>query len=625
MLAAHRPLLPFVLLLATCAMQAQTSTESVVYTFCEDCSACPPDQSCTDGAAPMGNLVQGPDGYLYGATFGGGAAGGGTIFTTAGVYDDQLYSFSLGSSGFNPFAGLILASDGNFYGTTEADGNYNSLGEDCTNNPGYCGSVFRITPSGQFTVLHDFGATEGSTDGYGPEAGLIQGSDGNLYGASQIIVSPFGYYTNIFKISLDGTFSNFAQIDAGLDYSSGYGSMSLLQASDGNFYIPASYGTSPNGAIYKITPTGAVSILYTFTGGSNGVGPAGSLIEGSDGGLYGVTDTGGTADTGTVFKVTLDGQQTVLSSFCDNTQSSCNEGYDPTGLLLASDGNFYGTTIGGGLDSDCYDGSSGLDNGGCGGVFEVTPVGTLTSLYNFTGTGDGSIPSSGLIQGQNGNFYGVTSGISSSPATYEYGNVYEIVPASPMAAPVQISLSKTSITLGSPVTATLAVSNAFSTTMQQCYGFSTLNGTTTALGKLPGKLAKGIYGASIPFTPTVAGNYSFAVTCGGTESGFATLKVTANSTKTTLTASPNPVTPPASVTLTATVTRTTGSGTPTGTVKFTVATTVLGSAKLNSSGIATLAASSSGITAGTYPVVAAYSGDSEDVGSASTAVDVTVK
>jgi len=162
--------------------------------------------------------------------------------------------------------------------------------------------------------------------------------------------------------------------------------------------------------------------------------------------------------------------------------------------------------------------------------------------------------------------------------------------------------------------------------MQQCYAYQTSKGIVTPLGKVPGTYNSStkLYTFSTSFTPATAGIYNYAVTCGGVESGFATLTV-GDTTQTTLTAAPNPVTPPANDTLTATVTRTTSSGTPTGSVTFSVGTTVLGKSTLNGSGVATLAASSSGVAAGTYPVVATYSGDANDISSASAALNVTVQ
>jgi uncharacterized repeat protein (TIGR03803 family) len=210
-----------------------------------------------------------------------------------------LYSFAGGSSdGAGPEAGLILGSDGNFYGTTEFGG---ASGD---------GTVFQITPSGTETVLYSFAG--GSSDGEGPEAGLIQGSDGNFYGTT------IGGGTNndgtVFKLTPSGTetvLHFFAGGDDGVGPRAG-----LIQGSDGNFYGTTYQGGSSNGiyqggssnlgTVFQITPSGTETVLYPFAGGSSdGAYPTASLIQGSDGNLYGTTAQGGTSDHGTVFKLTL--------------------------------------------------------------------------------------------------------------------------------------------------------------------------------------------------------------------------------------------------------------------------------------------------------------------------------
>jgi hypothetical protein len=221
--------------------------------------------------------------------------------------------------------------------------------------------------------------------------------------------------------------------------------------------------------------------------------------------------------------------------------------------------------------------------------------------------------------GSDGNAYGNNSS--------ETGNLFRLAITPLLPAPVQVSLSPAAAVLGAPVTASLAVNNAFSLTMQQCYAFVTNSGVVTALGKVPGSYnsATQLYTASVTVTPAETGTYRYAVTCGGVESGSATLTVDGHPTKTTLTASPATVDPPGNVSLAATVTRTDGSTVPTGTVAFYYQTVLLGSAKLNGSGVATLAASSQGVAPGTYAVTAKYTGDTVDAGSTSAAVSVAVE
>ena len=204
----------------------------------------------------------------------------------------------------------------------------------------------------------------------------------------------------------------------------------LFQASDGNFYgTTASGGFHGFGSVFKVTPSGTLTGLYSFCSlskCSDGDAPYAWLVQGSDGNLYGTTPYGGTNNGGTAFKITLSGTLTTLYSFC--TQSKCSDGADVyAGLVLASDGNFYGTTAYGGANDDC----SAVNAPGCGTVFKITPDGSLTTLYSFCsqpGCADGQYPYNGVIQARDGNFYGVTTsaGGNCSP---NCGTVFKITPA----------------------------------------------------------------------------------------------------------------------------------------------------------------------------------------------------
>jgi uncharacterized repeat protein (TIGR03803 family) len=184
------------------------------------------------------------------------------------------------------------------------------------------------------------------------------------------------------------TLYSFAGSDDG-----GYPVAGLVQGSDGNFYGPTSAGGGHNlGTVFKITPSGTLTTLYSFAG-SDGEFPFAGLVQGSDGNFYGTTEQGGANDQGTVFKITPSGTLTTLYSFAGS------DGAEPfAGLVQGSDGNFYGTTQLGGL---------GPCTGGCGTVFKITPSGALTTLYSFAGS-DGANPDAGLVQGSDGNFYGTT-------------------------------------------------------------------------------------------------------------------------------------------------------------------------------------------------------------------------
>jgi uncharacterized repeat protein (TIGR03803 family) len=333
----------------------------------------------SDGQRPNASLIQGSDGTFYGTTDLGGANGAGTVFsiTSAGT-ETVLYSFAGGSrDGASPAAGLTQGSDGNFYGTTNAGG------------AGGFGTVFKITPSGTETVLHSFTA---NSDGAEPEASLIQGSDGTFYGTTDI-GGTSGDGT-VFSITSAGT-ETVLHPFAGSSSDGSRPTAGLIQGSDGNFYgTTDAGGVNADGTVFRITPSGTETVLYSFAGGSSdGSHPEGGLIQGSDGNFYGTTDAGGANGDGTVFKITPSGTETLLYSFAGGN----SDGSNPTaGLIQGSDGNLYGTTFLGGAN-------------GHGTVFKITLSGTETVLHSFAGGfSDGESPEAGLTQGSDGNLYGTT-------------------------------------------------------------------------------------------------------------------------------------------------------------------------------------------------------------------------
>lgn len=257
-------------------------------------------------------------------------------------------------------------------------------------------------------------------------------------------------------------------------------------------------------------------------------------------------------------------------------------------------------------------------------MLRLTSTGTFATLYAFAGGNDGTSPWAPLVQGSDGNFYGVTG---RGGGGNNYGTLYALSFSPALAAPVQLSLSESQIALGSSTTLTWKVLNAFSTTMQQCSAF-VQGGSSQAgawSGKQSGTLANHVYSGSSVLTPAAIGIYTYALSCGGHESGFATLTVTAalkTATTTSLTVSRNPLTVGESATLQATVTA--AGGTPSGTVNFSADGVGLGSASLNGSGVASVTASSRGVRPGSYPVIATYQGSSSFAGSTSAAVTAVV-
>ncbi len=339
------------------------------------------------------------------------------VFTTLANFD--------GANGANPGnMAFVLGTDGNFYGTTEAGGIYDS---ECVS--GSCGTVFRITREGALTTLYSFCAQPGCLDGSFPIAGLVQGSDGNFYGTTELGgTGSWAAYGTVFKISREGALTTLYSFCSQRNCVDGLMPVSpLLQGTDGNFYgttVGGGAGNCPDmgcGTVFKITSSGALTTLYGFHG-ADGTEPDGGLVQGRDGNFYGTTHWGGSSahPWGTVFKISPAGALTTLYSFC--SQPNCTDGDQPlAGLVQASDGNFYGTTAHGGASGDH------------GTVFKITPAGELTSLYSFCSQPncrDGDLPVAGLVQASDGNFYGTTySGGSNSNCSNGCGTVFKITPA----------------------------------------------------------------------------------------------------------------------------------------------------------------------------------------------------
>jgi uncharacterized repeat protein (TIGR03803 family) len=312
----------------------------------------------------------------------------------ASFTESTLYSFAGGSDGVMPRGGLIQGLDGNLYGTTLDGG---TAGD---------GTIYSITPDGIETVLHSFGV---GGDGAQPLGALIQASDGNFYGTSHgggpngagtvFETTPAGVETVLYSFAYPGTdvFNPTSR---------------LLQASDGNFYGTGNNGGSNSlGAIFKVTPAGVETVLYSFGATMNdGMYPASGLIQGSDGNFYGTTSGGGVAGNGTLFNVTAAGVETVLYSF----GVSGADASSPAGELIADgEGHFYGVSEGGGSD-------------GGGTVFVVTPAGVESVIYSFGGTpSDGTSPASALLLGGDGNFYGTTL----AGGTSNLGTIFVVTPA----------------------------------------------------------------------------------------------------------------------------------------------------------------------------------------------------
>ena len=305
---------------------------------------------------------------------------GGAASAAAQTQLEVLHRFGGGNPPYDPRAGLIEGTDGNFYGTTWVGG------------PGGNGTVFRITPSGEVTILHAFGPTDRGL----PSARLLQASDGNFYGTTA---------DSIFRVQADGTFT---VLGAGGPIKSPAGSSSLVQAGDGNLYgvgVTTAVTEQTRLAIFRLTLTGQVSIVYQCAYACDGI--THGFTVGADGALYGTTtgsDTGG----GTAFRVTTAGVFQTLHDFFRTSGLS-----QPSALSLGSDGNFYGTTYWG-RDSNP------------GTIFRMTPAGSVTVLYSFTQTPH---PSLGVIQARDGDLYGVLTDSDDCGGIFRYttAGAYSVV------------------------------------------------------------------------------------------------------------------------------------------------------------------------------------------------------
>lgn len=371
------------------------------------------DFDVTNGGNPV-DLIQGFDGNLYGTTLFGGTQDAGTAFqfTSTGVLT-ILHSFC--SKGIACLDGEVPAGEltqsrlGNFYGSTN-NGGTNSLGV-----------VFSVGRSGKFAVLYNFCSLPSCGDGEAPN-GVIQARNGNLYGTAP--AGGANYLGTVFELTQSGSLTVLHSFNG----SDGANPAStLVQVSNANLYGTATQGGSSTncsaggvagcGTIFEIMPSGTMTVLHSFDGADGEYpGYQGTMIQASDGFLYGTTNGGGSGKgslcaygCGTLFKVSLTGNFTKLYDFC--SLANCSDGSLPSSLVQGTDGNFYGTTSGGGNST------------GSGTIFRITPQGVLTTLYYFCSQADcadGASPQAALMQDTDGNFYGVTEGGGSQ----NWGTIY---------------------------------------------------------------------------------------------------------------------------------------------------------------------------------------------------------
>ena len=372
-----------------------------------------------DGHGPIAGVFEATDGVLYGTTLYGGTNDfGGTVFkmNKDGSGYAVIHTFAR-TNGYSPAASLIEGADGLLYGTAQYGG---ASGGDVS---GGGGVVFKISKDGgtSYTTLHNFATTP--LDGDTPIARLLQGSDGRFYGMTASgggVDKPFG---TVFSITADGSVYSVMHRFSHTGNDANNPKANLLQASDGSFYGTAASGGSNSfnwGMIFKINRDGSgYSTVRSFDGShGDGQNPAGPVIEGSDGMLYGTTSNGGSNDVGTVFKMRKDATgYTLIHSFSTNNL----DGRQPhDGVIQGKDGYLYGSTQLGGSN-------------GSGTVFKMKTDGTAYQILHSFGLsgGDGTRPFAGLIEASDGLLYGTTYYVGTVFRLSKDGSSYSILHSFP--------------------------------------------------------------------------------------------------------------------------------------------------------------------------------------------------
>jgi uncharacterized repeat protein (TIGR03803 family) len=333
----------------------QSKTEKVLYSF----------TGGADGGQPLGGVIRDAAGNLYSTTAFGGTSGDGVVFRLSPTGEETvLEQFSDAVEAINPFAGVVGDAAGNLYGTTFGGGTL-----------GGGGTVFKIGPTGAFTLLTSFGPEPPS--GFEPASGLLVGQEGNLYGTT--LAGGTVFDGNIFKVSPDGTQTILHQFLGSPNDGANPDASALIGDAEGNLYgVTSNGGTNDHGVVFKLCPGNVFSVLYNFTGGADGAVPNGKLfLDRVTGRLFGTAYEGGnqngvcaSAGCGVVFSVDPStGKETVLYAF-----TGLEDGAGPaSGLIARQTGNsttgtsydLYGTTQLGGLPNGC-------GGQGCGTVFSLT-------------------------------------------------------------------------------------------------------------------------------------------------------------------------------------------------------------------------------------------------------------
>ena len=360
--------LALVALFAAAATPATAQTVTTLYSFVSN--------SNTQAIMPQAAMAQGRDGVFYGISQSGNGCCQGWFYkmTSTGALTSLTAMDQSEGTNCN---GLILGTDGNFYGTCYSD---------TTNN----GTLIKVTPAGVITVMHTF--TGSTTDGCFPLAPPIQGTDGNFYGTTGFCGAN-GYGT-VYKLTLAGAYSLLYSFQGPpTDTAEPLG---LIQGTDGNFWGMGNGWIVSDGGVFKISSAGKESLVYAFKGGpGDGQNPYTSLIQGIDGNFYGTTEYGGTSEMGTIYKLSSAGVETILYNFPNQTDGA----YPRLPLTQGPDGLLYG------MATDCA-------SGGCSqaGLFDITTKGAYKNLYLYPIGGSNTVqPFAPLLLSTNGTLYSTTA------------------------------------------------------------------------------------------------------------------------------------------------------------------------------------------------------------------------
>ena len=420
-------------------------------------------------SAVRGNMLLADDGNIYFISSSGGKGGGAIAKLTPAGTLSVLYAPSSSDEGTSAFAGLMQATDGNLYGTTYLGGTKGG------------GTVFRVSLAGTFAVVRSFG--QDKTDAILPYGGLLQASDGNLYGTT--LRGGTNDKGTVFRLSLAGDFTIIHQFD-GANGENPEGT--LIIGSDGNLYGTTLQGGSSNrGTIFRVSTAGNFSSVYSFPAlgafnadgravNTTGANPRAALLLGADGNYYGTAYQGGANGWGTIFRMTPAGVVTVLRAFAG---PNFDGGFPLASIVQDALGNLYGTTEQGGY----------LNQGT---VWRINASGQFDVLHGFVNSGnDGAQPYAPVLLANNSIY-----GVSYSDSFSRSGAIFRLDTGSNGVLPIELSVSQAEIAFGSSAALTWA-----SPTATACTAIGNWEGTTVAIS------------GTLSVTPTSPGIYTYGLSC----------------------------------------------------------------------------------------------------------------